>query len=167
MRSILISTYQYLSFSDVAKFSESSFHCIYFHICVCLILYTFIYKYGYMCRASICEAKLKEVGGVMSPMKITPHTRTPWRKVQGRRRVHHLTSVLSAECPLPSKAVHLCDTGKTVRWTAMGQDEEYAVVFPFLPSTEVLLTVQTVSEVRLLLQTLPQPPFSSSEFRFN
>lgn len=124
MRSILISTYQYLSFSDVAKFSESSFHCIHFHICVCLILYTFIFKYGYMCQASICEAKLKEVGGVMSPMKITPHTRTPWRKVQGRRRVHHLTSVLLAECPLPSKAVHLCDTGKTVRWTAMGQDEE-------------------------------------------
>lgn len=62
-----------------------------------LILYTFTYKYGYMCRASICEAKLKEVGGVMSPMKITPHTRTPWRKVQGRRRVHHLTSVLSAK----------------------------------------------------------------------
>lgn len=45
--------------------------------------------------------------------------------------------------------------------------KEYAVVFPFLPSTEVLLTMQTVSEVRLLLQTLPQPPFSSSEFRFN
>lgn len=41
--------YQCLSFSDAAKFFESSFHLIYSCIYMCLVLYTYIFKYVYMC----------------------------------------------------------------------------------------------------------------------
>lgn len=44
---------------------------------MCLVLYTYIFKYVYMCWFSICEKNFEEVGGIKNPMKITLNPRTP------------------------------------------------------------------------------------------